>query len=175
MLEFLRDFLNASYLFTQSSLQIFQIAGLIHSSHLDPPFHQPLRLSPSRAIAATGGGGGGGHQLLHHLRRGPVHGREVAGDAHGEAAFAQGTGRLGKVYKKPWKQREKTMQLLCFFSLKKGDFQKSQETQLATIGTPSFPPLPHISPCPATGTACCWTDWTGSALPRPPANRRSSC
>lgn len=96
VLEFLRDFLNASYLFTQSSLQTFQIAGLIHSSHLDPPFHQPLRLSPSRAIAAAGGGGGG-HQLLHHLRRGPVHGREVAGDAHGEAAFAQGTGRLGKV------------------------------------------------------------------------------
>jgi len=127
VLEFLRDFLNASYLFTQSSLQIFRIAGLIYSSHLDPPFHQPLRLSPSRAIAAAAaaaaGGGGGGHQLLHHLRRGPVHGREVAGDAHGEAAFAQGTGRLGKVYKNHGNNVKKPCNL-CFFFLKKGDFQK---------------------------------------------------
>ena len=123
MLEFLRDFLNASYLFTQSSLQIFRIAGLIYSSHLDPPFHQPLRLSPSRAIAAAAAGGGGGHQLLHHLRRGPVHGREVAGDAHGEAAFAQGTGRLGKVYKNHGNNVKKPCNL-CFFFLKKGDFQK---------------------------------------------------
>ena len=86
-LNFCRSFSTIRFLSLQSSPDSSDFEGLI----LDPPFHQPHSAPPrAAAAAAAAAGGGGGHQLHDHLRRGPVHGREVAGDAHREAALAEG-------------------------------------------------------------------------------------